>query len=150
MRTKTTPNTDTFTQFNLNPKRLTFQTIQIKCISNLVKNCDINKSFGIDRLVDSSKMVADILTVPITQVCNLSVKISHFPKDCKVAKLNPMYKTGTKTDSKKYRPISLYPIVSKIIEKVMHDQTVNYLTENNILCGYQSGFAEQINGLVSI
>ena len=99
MRTKTTPNTDTFTQFNLNPKRLTFQTIQIKCISNLVKNCDINKSSGIDRLVDSSKMVADILTVPITQVCNLSVKISHFPKDCKVAKLNPMYKTGTKTDS---------------------------------------------------
>ena len=88
--------------------------------------------------------------MPMSQVCNLSVKISHFPKDCKVAKLNPIYKTGTKTDSKKYKPISLNPMVSKIIEKVTHDQTVNYLTENNILYGYQSGFAEQINGLVSI
>ena len=35
---------------------------------------------------------ADILTIPITQICNLSIKFSHFPKDCKVAKLKPLYK----------------------------------------------------------
>ena len=32
------------------------------------------------------------------------------------------------------------PIVSKIIQKVIHDQTMNYLTENSILYIHQSGF----------
>ena len=83
---------------------------------------------------------ADVLGIPITQICNLSIKLSHFPKDCKVAKLKPLYKKGTKTDPKNFRPISLLPIVSKIFEKVIHEQTMEYLTDNNILYKYQSGF----------
>ena len=127
--------------FNFYPKKLTFQTIQTKCISDLLKNCDTNKAAGIDNLSGRFlKDGADILTIPITQLCNLSIKFSHFPKDCKVAKLKPLYKKGTKTDPKNFRPISLLPIVSKIIEKVMHDQTMNYLTENSILYRHQSGF----------
>ena len=81
-----------------------------------------------------------MLTIPITQICNFPIKFSHFPKYCKVAKLKPLYKKGTKTDAKTFRPIYLLPIVSKIIEKAMHDQTINYLTENTVLYKYQSGF----------
>ena len=126
---------------NFYPTKLTFQTIQTKCISDLLKNCDTNKAAGIDNLSGRFlKDGADILTIPITQLCNLSIKLSHFPKDCKVAKLKPLYKKGTKTDPKNFRPISLLPIVSKIIGKVIHDQTMNYLTENNILYRHQSGF----------
>ena len=61
--------------------------------------------------------------MPLTQIYNLSIKFSHFPKDCKVAKIKLLYKKGTKTDPNNFRPISLLPIVSKIIEKVIHDQT---------------------------
>ena len=70
--------------FNLYPKKLTFQTIQIRYISDLLKNCDINKAARIDYLSGRFlKDGADILTMPITQICNLSIKFSHFPKDCK-------------------------------------------------------------------
>ena len=106
-----------------------------------MKNCDINKAAGIDDL--SGRLVKDganILTIPITQICNLSIKFSHFRKDCKVAKLKPLFKKDTKRYPKNFRPISLLPIVSKIIEKVIHDQTVIYLTGNNVLYKYQSGF----------
>ena len=41
--------------------------------------------------------------MPITQICNISIKLSHFPKDCKVAKLKPLRKNGTKTDRKNFR-----------------------------------------------
>ena len=79
--------------FNLNLKKLTFQTIQTRYISDLIKNCDINKASRIDDLSGRFlKDGADILTMPITQICNLSIKFSHFPKDCKVAKLKPLYK----------------------------------------------------------
>ena len=104
--------------FNLNPKKLHFQTIQSRYISDLSKNCDINKAVGVDDLSGRFlKDAADILTMPITQVCNLSIKFSHFPKDCKVAKIKRLYKKGTKTDPNNFRPIFLLPIVSKIIEK---------------------------------
>ena len=127
--------------FNLNPKKIHFQTIQSRYISDLLKNCDINKATGIDELSGRFlKDGADILTMPITQICNLSIKFSHFPKDCKVANIKPIYKKGTKTDPNNFRPISLLPIVSKIIEKVIHDKTMNYLTKNNVRYRYESGF----------
>ena len=90
--------------FSLNPKRLTFQTIQTKYISDLPENCYINKAAGIDNLSGRFlKDGVDISTMPITQVCNLSIKLSHFPKDCKGAKLKLLYKKGTKTDPKNFR-----------------------------------------------
>ena len=55
--------------FNLYPKKLTFQTIQTRYISDLLKNCDSNKAAGNDDL--SGRFLedgADILTIPITQV----------------------------------------------------------------------------------
>ena len=71
-----------------------------------------------------------------------SFKLSPFPNNSKLAKLKPLYKKGSKTDSKKFRTISLLPIVSKIIEKLIHDKTMEYLTETKILCRYQSGFCK--------
>ena len=115
--------------------------VQSNTISNLLKACNINKAAGIDDVYGRFlKDGADVLAISITQICNLSIKLSHFPKDCKLAKLKPLYKKGTKTDTKNFRPISLLPIVSKIFEKVIHDQTMEYLTDNNIIYKYQSGF----------
>ena len=89
--------------FNLYPKKLTFQAIQTRYISDLLKNCETNKAAGIDDLSGRfSKDAADILTKPITQIWNLSTKFSHFPKDFKVAKLKPLYKKGIKTDPEKF------------------------------------------------
>ena len=41
---------------------------------------------------------------------------------------------------KNYRPISLLPLISKVLEKVIHNQTQTFLTENNCLYCYQSSF----------
>ena len=73
--------------FDSNPKRVNFETIQTKYISNLLQNCDINKATGIDNLSGRFlKDGADILTMPTIQIFSISIKLSHFPKDCKVAR----------------------------------------------------------------
>ena len=60
---------DYYGMFNLNPKKLHFQTIQNRYISDLLKNCDINKASGIDDLYGRFlKDGADILTMPIIQI----------------------------------------------------------------------------------
>ena len=45
------------------------------------------------------------------------------------AQFKPLYKKGKKTDPKNYRPISLLPVISKILEKVIHDQTMEFVTK---------------------
>ena len=99
------------------------------------------KAAGIDQL--GGKFINDgasIIASPIAQLCNLSISLSAFPDKCKVAKLKPLYKKGSPTEPKNYRPISLLPLIFKFIEKVIHDQTHTFLVDNNILYNYQSGF----------
>ena len=83
---------------------------------------------------------ANILAKPISVLCNLSISQGVFPNACKVAKIKPIFKKGTKTDPSNYRPISLLPSISKIIESVIHDQTNAILSDEDILYNYQSGF----------
>ena len=110
-------------------------TFSKNTISDFLKELKTNKATGIDNL--SGRFLKDgskVLATPKTQICNLSIKLS------KIAKLKPLYKKGKKTDPKNYRPISLLPVISKILEKVIHNQTMEFVTKKNILYRFQSGF----------
>ena len=71
---------------------------------------------------------------------NLSTKLSALTEECKIAKLKPIFKKGARADPKNYRPISLLPLVSKIIEKSIHFQIEDYLNRRKLIYMYQSGF----------
>ena len=132
-----------YKNFNLTNK-FQFSHISTQTVHDILKNLDITKSAGIDNVSATFlKDGAEILASPIAQLCNLSVSTSSFPDSCKTAKLFPLYKKGCKTDPKNYRPISLLPIISKVIEKVIHTQTQSFLDENNILYNFQSGFRKK-------
>ena len=60
------------------------------------------------------------------------MKRSKFPINCKIAKLKLLYEKGSKTDPENYRPVSHLPLVSKVIEKVIHNQTKIFLSKNKI------------------
>ena len=85
----------------------------------------------------------NILAKPISELCNLSIKYSLFPTDCQIAKLKPLFKKGFTKLPKNYRPISLLPLISQIIEKVIHNQTQAFLDENKIFYRLQSGFRKR-------
>ena len=96
-------------------------------------NIEISKAAGVDKL--SSRFLKDganILAKPISTFCNLSVSQGVFPDACKVAKLKPIFKKGKKTDPSKYRPISLLPSISKVTERVIHDQTNAFLSDEDM------------------
>ena len=88
----------------------------------------VSKAAGLDSL--SGRFLKDrvkFLAKPISDLCNLSINSEKFPDSCKVAKLRPLYKKGSLTQPCNYRPISLLPLISKVIEKVIHDQTSVFL-----------------------
>ena len=51
------------------------------------------------------KEAADVLSYLRSKIINLSIKLSVFPEECKIAKLKLLFKKGSKTDSKSYGPI---------------------------------------------
>ena len=87
----------------------------------------------------------EVLALPPINLVNLSIKQSLFPDKSKIAKLKPLFKKGCKSDLKNYRPISLLPVVSKIIEKTTQIQTQKYLDKNGLLYKYQSGFCTNLS-----
>ena len=94
---------------------------------------NIDKVAGIDNIPGKFlKDGANILAKPISELCNFCIKYSLFPTDCQIAKLKPLFRKGSTTLPKNYRPISLLPLISKIIEKVIHDQAKAFLDENKI------------------
>ena len=126
---------------NLEENPFHFTKVSENAISDFSKELKTNKVTGIDNL--SGRFLKDgskVLATPITQICNLSIKLSTVPDECKIEKLKPLYKKGKKTDPKNYRPISLLPVISKILEKVIHNQTIEFVTKKNILYKFQSGF----------
>ena len=119
--------------FQLQENKFIFDTIELNSVLKLLKNVKVNKAAGIENISGRFlKDGVDILTTPVTQIRNLSIKLSHSPHDSKLANLKPLFKKGSKTDFNNYQPIFLFPIVSKIIEKIIHDQTTEYLTDNKI------------------
>ena len=56
----------------------------------------------------------------------MSIKLDTFLSKCKIAKIKPLFKKGINTEAKSYRPISLLPLIAKVIEKSIHDQTQDY------------------------
>ena len=109
-------------------------------VLKLLKNIDISKAAGVDNLPGRFlKDGAVILAKPVTEICNLSIKSKIFPDLCKLAKLKSIFKKGSRMDPSNYRPISLLPLTSKIFEKIVHDQMIDYLAQYNILYKYQSG-----------
>ena len=71
---------------------------------------------------------------------NISIKTGHFPDNLKLAKLQPIHKGGDKDDPSNYRPISVLPVVSKIIEKHVTKHLFGFLNKYDLLHKCQSGF----------
>ena len=74
-------------------------------------------------------------------IFSLSLKKGIFPEKMKIAKVSPIFKKGDKSILSNYRPISVLPCFSKILERIMFNRLYIYLAENNILFNKQFGFS---------
>ena len=63
----------------------------------------------------------------------------------KIAKVIPLFKSGSKTSIENYRPISILPALSKVFERIVYDQLSNYLEHNNLITTSQFGFRKRYN-----
>ena len=72
------------------------------------------------------------------------------PSKLEIAKVIPLYKTKDPALFSNYRPISLLPFFSKILERLMHNRLYNFLTEHNILSMNQFGFRKNYSTFLTL
>ena len=112
---------------------------------------DPGKSAGLDNIDGKLfKLAAPVITLPLTHIFNLTLSTCTIPQAWKMAKVIPIFKAGNRKVLNKYRPISILPLVSKIIEKAVHSQLLPYLTSNDLLSPNQSGFRPGYSTLAAV
>ena len=103
-----------------------------------------NKSPGFEEISsDVIVFVFDAVIKPITHIFDLSLKKGIFPDKLKIARVTPIFKSGEKRFINNYRPISVLPCFSKILERIMYNRLYSFLVSNNILYEKQFGFQKE-------
>ena len=108
-------------------------------------------SVGLDEI--SSKMLkisAPVIVPYLTYIINRSLFENKFPNQWKMSKIIPIHKSGNTTSPNNFRPISIQPTVSKLLERFVQRQFMAFLEENSLLSPAQFGFRRKHSTVTSL
>ena len=112
-----------------------------QAVFKFLSTLDVKKSAGVDGIsAHMLKLSAPYITHIITEICNLSITKNQFPNDWKTAVVTPLFKKGSTDDPGNYRPISILPILSKLLERHVFNCLYEFLVCHDLLISRQSGF----------
>ena len=113
------------------------------CIIKLLNGLSSTTATGLDKIPRKVLRAAASTFAPsFTYIFNNSILTYCFPFDWKMARLLPVYKKGQRSLPEIYRPISILPAVSNLMERIIYDQLYRYFNENSILSKQQFGFRD--------
>ena len=100
-----------------------------------------NKAIGLDSInARLLKYGARAICRSVTNLLNLSISSGKFFDVWKCSKVTALFKCGDRSNPTNYRPISILPTLSKIMEKVVHSQFYEFLNSHDLLSSKQFGF----------
>ena len=104
-----------------------FIPVDEKLVLALITNLPNRTSSGIDNISNKLlKQIKHIIVQPLTLIINQPLTSGIYPDKFKISKVTSLHKKDNRTAISNYRPISLLPTMSKIIERVIHSQLYAY------------------------
>ena len=110
-----------------------------------------NKAIGLDNI--SARLLkdsADVISNSLTKIYNRSLATSIFPTVWKCGKVTALFKSGNRCAANNYRPITILPTASKILERAVHSQIYKYRLQENILTPKQFGFRPKLSTAIAL
>ena len=124
-----------------NGKSFEIPLLAVHEVGKLISDLKNKKSMGPDNLTAYLlKLTLPYIVEPLTYIYNLSIQLSIFPSLLKHAKVIPLPKSKDLNDPGNYRPISILSVLSKPLERHIHNHLLLHLENNSLLVPSQSGF----------
>jgi hypothetical protein len=124
-----------------NDDQFAIPTMSADNVEKALRNINPKKATGMDGIHPKFlKMAASEIAPSLAYLFNFFIREGHFPSMWKIAKVAPIFKSGDKTNPSNYRPISVLPTLSKILERHIHNNFYSFLTNHNLIYDRQSGF----------
>lgn len=136
------------------PYSLTHIFVSDNEVFKILNSLNVAKANGPDNI--SNKLLretAPAIAKPLASIFNQSLSSGQFPDEWKKANVVPIFKKENRQTVKNYRPISLLPCVSKVLERIVFNKLLAYCQEHNLLTWRNAGFKPQdstVNQLVII
>jgi hypothetical protein len=125
---------------NRNPHSMAVFPVSQDEIIEIIKNLK-NSSPGWDSITPKIvKATYNHFIVPLTYVMSLSIIHGIFPNELKLAKVIPLYKANDPMIFSNYRPVSVLPLFSKILERLMYTRLLSFVRRYKLLYSFQFGF----------
>ena len=131
---------------NQNSHSLFFVPTNQEEITDIVNNLKPKKSSGYDGIDNCLlKSIIQSIVNPLVHIFNLSLTTGLVPNGLKIAKVIPIFKKGDVLETNNYRPISLLPSLSKILERIVFIRVTAFLNKHKIISDSQFGFRANHN-----
>ena len=122
-------------------KSLLMKPVTEEYLCTIVSKMQFKRSSGLDGISNYIvKGIINTIKMPLCAVVNKSILSGEFPNGMKIAKVKPLLKSPPDDQADNYCPISLLPVLSKILERVAYKNLISHMDSNNILYSKQFGF----------
>ena len=117
----------------------------------MLKCLDTTKATGPDSISPIVlRKCASQLAFPLAHLFKLSFNSGVFPSPWKFVNVTPVHKKGSKAEPSDHYPISILPVISKVMEMIINQQLREYLEVNKLLCPTQYGFCNNRSTVVDV
>ena len=109
----------------------------IKLIDTLKSDVAVGDDFVDAKLIKDAKLV---IAPILTEIINIGYEKSTFPDSMKSARIKPIHKKNSTEEIENYRPISILPTLSKLIERDASNQMMEFFEKNKSLSKHQHAY----------
>lgn len=103
---------------------------------------------GLDPTIISPSI--SLIATPMAAIINCSIRTGSVPLGMKRSIISPIFKQGNRKDLCNYRPISILPYFSKLLEKIVYTRLYSYIDKMNLLYPLQHGFRSGHSTVMSL
>ena len=128
-----------------------FQKVILDAVDKEVRNLNPKKTTTHKSIPPKTlKSNSDLCIEPLALIFNDCVEHSTFPDELKCTDVTSLPKNGPTNTRTNFRPICVLPTVSKLFERIMDKQIVDYITPflSSLLCGFRQGYSAALVRLI--
>ena len=125
-------------------RKFSFQSVSEDTVKNVVESLPSDKASGREIPVDMLKN-SEFCFSELTKCVGKAFNENKFPDTLKLTDIVPAFRKPNPTDKKFFRTVSILPLLSKVLEKVMYDQLNEYVETflNKLFCGFHKAHSTQ-------